>query len=56
MTAGASERAGFIESSVEPVQGRRRRTYAMTAGGRKEFAAQRATWLGYVASMQAVIA
>jgi DNA-binding PadR family transcriptional regulator len=50
------ERAGLVESSVEPAQGRRRRTYALTARGRKEFAAQRKEWQSYVATMQAVIA
>ena len=50
------ERSGLIESSLESAQGRRRRTYALTARGRKEFAAQRRAWQNYVATMQAVIA
>jgi DNA-binding PadR family transcriptional regulator len=50
------ERSGLIESAIESVQGRRRRTYALTARGRKEFASRRRAWQGYVASMQAVIA
>jgi len=50
------ERAGLIQSSVESAQGRRRRTYALTARGRKEFATQRRAWQSYVANMQAVIA
>jgi DNA-binding PadR family transcriptional regulator len=50
------ERAGLIESSVEVAHGRRRRTYALTPRGRKEFAAQRREWHGFVARMQAVIA
>lgn len=50
------ERAGLVESSVESAQGRRRRTYALTSQGRKEFAAQRRAWRTYVANMQAVIA
>ncbi|HKC28469.1 MAG TPA: PadR family transcriptional regulator [Jatrophihabitans sp.] len=50
------ERAGLIESSLESAQGRRRRTYALTARGRKEFATQRRAWQSYVANMQAVIA
>jgi DNA-binding PadR family transcriptional regulator len=50
------ERAGLIDSSLELAQGRRRRTYALTAQGRKEFANQRRAWRNYVASMQAVIA
>jgi PadR family transcriptional regulator PadR len=50
------EEAGLISSSVEIAQGRRRRTYALTAPGRKEFAAQRKEWRGFVSGMQAVIA
>jgi DNA-binding PadR family transcriptional regulator len=50
------ERAGLIESSLESAQGRRRRTYALTARGRKEFTSQRRAWHSYVANMQAVIA
>lgn len=50
------EQAGHIESSVEMNQGRRRRTYALTARGRTEFAAQRRQWRTFVTSMQAVIA
>jgi DNA-binding PadR family transcriptional regulator len=50
------ERAGLVESSLEAAQGRRRRTYALTPRGRKEFATQRKQWQGYVATMQAVIA
>lgn len=50
------ERSGLVASSIEVSQGRRRRTYAITERGRKEFAAQRRDWQGYVASMQAVIA
>ena len=50
------ERAGLIESSSEVAQGRRRRTYALTPRGRKEFATQRREWQGFVASVQAVIA
>lgn len=50
------ERAGLVESAIELAQGRRRRTYALTARGRKEFATQRRQWQGFVASMEAVIA
>jgi DNA-binding PadR family transcriptional regulator len=50
------ERAGLVVSSVELAQGRRRRTYALTARGRTEFAAQRREWQGFVANMQAVLA
>jgi PadR family transcriptional regulator, regulatory protein PadR len=50
------ERAGLVVSSVEIAQGRRRRTYALTARGRVEFAARRRQWQGFVASVQAVLA
>jgi PadR family transcriptional regulator PadR len=50
------EQAGLIESSIESAQGRRRRTYALTARGRKEFTIRRRAWKSYVARMQAVIA
>jgi DNA-binding PadR family transcriptional regulator len=50
------EAAGLVESSVELAQGRRRRTYALTPRGRKEFATQRRAWQGFVSTMQAVIA
>jgi DNA-binding PadR family transcriptional regulator len=50
------ERAGLVASSVEVAQGRRRRTYEVTSRGRKEFAAQRQDWQGYVNHMQAVLA
>jgi PadR family transcriptional regulator PadR len=50
------EQAGLVQSSVEFAQGRRRRTYALTPRGRKEFASQRRAWQGFVASVQAVIA
>jgi PadR family transcriptional regulator, regulatory protein PadR len=50
------ERAGLIESSLDLAQGRRRRTYALTARGRKEFTTRRRAWQSYVANMQAVIA
>ncbi len=49
------EQADLVESSVEVAQGRRRRTYALTSRGRKEFATQRRQWQGFVVSMQAVI-
>jgi DNA-binding PadR family transcriptional regulator len=50
------ERAGLVESSLESVQGRRRRTYVLTERGRKAFVAQRRAWRSYVANMQEVIA
>src|SRR5438046_6354717 len=50
------EQAGLVESSVEMAQGRRRRPYALTPRGRKEFTSQRREWQGFVARVQAVIA
>jgi len=50
------ERLGVIESSVELVQGRRRRTYALTARGQARLNSQRRAWQSYVAGVQAVIA
>jgi DNA-binding PadR family transcriptional regulator len=50
------ERAGLVDSSVESAQGRRRRTYALTAHGRKEFVTRRQSWQNYVANVQAVLA
>lgn len=50
------EAAGRVASSIELAQGRRRRTYELTARGRKEFAAQRRDWQDFVTHMQAVLA
>ena len=50
------ERSGLVASDVELAQGRRRRTYSLTAQGRKEFATQRRDWQRYANGMQAVIA
>jgi PadR family transcriptional regulator, regulatory protein PadR len=50
------EQGGLVESSIEVVQGRRRRTYALTSRGRREFATQRREWQGFVTRIQAVIA
>lgn len=50
------ENAGLVESSIGLVQGRRRRTYALTDAGLAGFAEQRRDWNGFVASVQAVLA
>lgn len=50
------EKAGLINSSVESVRGRRRRTYALTSRGRREFVARRRAWQSRVSHMQAVLA
>jgi DNA-binding PadR family transcriptional regulator len=49
------EEAGRVASSIEHAQGRLRRTYELTARGRKEFAAQRRDWQAFVTHMQAVL-
>lgn len=50
------EQSGLIASSIEVTQGRRRRIYALTTRGQKEFVTQRREWRGFVANMQAVLA
>ena len=50
------ERAGLVGSSAEVAHGRRRRTYALTARGRREFLTQQQDWQGFVATMKAVLA
>lgn len=49
------EECGVVESSLESVHGRRRRTYALTTRGRKQLGTQRREWRAYVAHMEAVI-
>lgn len=50
------ERRGLVASSIELARGRRRRTYALTARGRAEFAERRREWTGFVANVEAVLA
>ncbi len=49
------EESGHIASSLAVANGRRRRTYALTAPGRRAFAAQRKEWFGFVRSVTAVV-
>ncbi len=49
------EESGLIASSLAVANGRRRRTYALTAPGRRAFATQRKEWLGFVQSVAAVV-
>jgi PadR family transcriptional regulator PadR len=49
------EESGLISSSLAVANGRRRRTYALTAPGKRAFAAQRKEWLGFVRSVAAVV-
>jgi PadR family transcriptional regulator, regulatory protein PadR len=49
------EESGSVSSSVAVANGRRRRTYALTAAGRRAFSAQRNEWFGFVAGVTAVV-
>lgn len=49
------EAAGFVRSRWDTASGRRRRVYALTSRGEREFATQRADWLGFVRGMHAVV-
>jgi DNA-binding PadR family transcriptional regulator len=50
------ESAGLLTSDASTVNGRRRRTYRLTANGRRELAAQRREWEGFVQAVDAVTA
>jgi DNA-binding PadR family transcriptional regulator len=45
------ERAGYVESTWSTVAGRERRTYRLTADGRKSLAAERSTWAEFTATI-----
>jgi len=49
------ERAGLVTASWSSNEGRRRRTYSLTAPGRKELAAQRANWREFSTAVSAVL-
>lgn len=49
------EDSGLISSSLAMANGRRRRTYALTARGKRAFATQRNEWFDFVAGMNAVV-
>jgi DNA-binding PadR family transcriptional regulator len=49
------ERAGLITSDWEIVARRRRRTYQLTAAGRKALGEQRATWDQFSAAVNALL-
>jgi DNA-binding PadR family transcriptional regulator len=49
------ETAGFIRSRWDASSGRRRRVYALTERGEREFATQRADWLAFLRGMHAVV-
>jgi PadR family transcriptional regulator, regulatory protein PadR len=50
------EAAGLLASDASTVNGRRRRTYRLTAKGRRELASQRREWEGFVRAVNAVTA
>lgn len=49
------QRAGLIDSSWDTVNGRRRRTYRLTAAGAKALEAERATWNQFSTAVTAVL-
>ena len=48
------EAAALLASDASIVNGRRRRTYRLTARGRKELAAQKREWQSFVQAVEAV--
>lgn len=49
------ERAGFLRSDWSTVGGRRRRTYRLTASGRRMLAEERTTWQAFSALVDEVL-
>ena len=49
------ERAGLLRSSWSEVNGRRRRTYALTAGGKKAAREKRREWSTFAQTVQRVV-
>jgi len=49
------EDAGWIASSWSTVAGRKRRTYSLTAGGRRELQRERADWLRFSGTIGTVL-
>lgn len=49
------ERAGHVESDWSTVSGRRRRTYRLTAAGRRALASERADWQDFAAVVDGVL-
>jgi PadR family transcriptional regulator, regulatory protein PadR len=50
------ERAGLLTSSWEPGTTRRRRVYAVTAGGRRSLATERRQWRAFAGGVNLVMA
>jgi DNA-binding PadR family transcriptional regulator len=49
------EQAGLIRGTWSVESGRRRRTYQLTAAGRRRLGAERATWQQFASAMSAVL-
>ncbi|MQA83751.1 MAG: PadR family transcriptional regulator [Streptosporangiales bacterium] len=49
------ERAGYLRSAWATVSGRRRRTYRLTAAGRRALAAERSAWRDFAAVIDGVL-
>ena len=49
------EEAGWIQGDWSTVAGRRRRTYALTAAGRRELQGERAEWLRFSGTIGSVL-
>lgn len=49
------EEAGLTQSDWSTVSGRRRRTYALTAAGRRELQGERAEWLRFSGTIGSVL-
>jgi PadR family transcriptional regulator PadR len=50
------ERAGLVESAWSTVGGRERRTYQLTASGRRTLSAERSAWQEFASTIGAVLA
>ena len=50
------EREGLVRSRWQTVEGRRRRVYRLTAGGKRALARRRDEWKAFAAAMGTVIA
>jgi DNA-binding PadR family transcriptional regulator len=49
------ERAGLVTSDWSTVGGRQRRTYALTAAGRRRLAAERTAWQEFTAAVEGLL-
>jgi PadR family transcriptional regulator PadR len=50
------QKAGLLESSWDETTGRRRRVYALTAGGKRAVKDKRHEWQAFTAAVQGVLA